>query len=273
MSWWSDLVDLVLPVDCAGCGAPREALCAACERELRDGRGVCQVWPSPCPPRLPAVYAAGEYADVVRAALLAHKERGVLRLAAPLGAALAAGVRAALAAERGRGHLGADGAHRAERVVPPGAGPDWPVSLVPVPSARRAVAARGHHPTLRLARAATRELRGAGSDVRLLPVLRQVRRMTDQAGLTSKQRQRNVAGAFAVPGHARELLSGRPVVLADDLLTTGASLAEAARAVRAVGGRVVGAAVVAAPVGAGGGRMSEGGPTSRFWEANPDRGR
>lgn len=273
MSWWSDLVDLVLPVDCAGCGAPREALCAACARELRGGRGACRVWPSPCPPRLPAVYAAGEYADVVRAALLAHKERGALRLAAPLGAALAAGVRAALAAERGSGHPGTDGAHRTERAVSTLVGSDWPVSLVPVPSARRAVAARGHHPTLRLARAAARELRGVGCDVRLLPVLRQVRRMTDQAGLTSEQRQWNVAGAFAVPGQARELLSGRRVVLADDLLTTGASLAEAARAVRAAGGRVVGAAVVAAPLGASGGRMSDGWPSGRVGEVNSGRGR
>lgn len=256
MSWWCDLVDLVLPVDCAGCGTPREALCEACAGELRGARGVCRVWPSPCPPRLPAVYAAGEYADVVRAVLLAHKERGALRLAAPLGVALAAGVRAALAAsltvERSRRHQGTGGAAGSCRAASGLVGPDGPVCLVPVPSARRAVAARGHHPTLRLSRAATRELRGAGSEVRLLPVLRQVRRMTDQAGLTSEQRQRNVAGAFSVPGHARELLRGCRVVLVDDLLTTGASLAEAARAVRAAGGLVVGAAVVAAPLGASG---------------------
>lgn len=52
--------------------------------------------PEPEPPGLPAVHAAAPYADEVRAALLAHKERGVLALTAPLGVALAQAVRAAL---------------------------------------------------------------------------------------------------------------------------------------------------------------------------------
>jgi orotate phosphoribosyltransferase len=48
------------------------------------------------------------------------------------------------------------------------------------------------------------------------------------------------------PGSGR-LLKAAPVVLVDDLMTTGASLVAAARAVEAVGGRVAGAAVVAGP--------------------------
>jgi hypoxanthine phosphoribosyltransferase len=67
-------------------------------------------------------------------------------------------------------------------------------------------------------------------------VLRQRRAVADQSGLNSRQRLDNLAGALAVaPGGAR-LLSGGPVVLVDDVMTTGASLAEAARAVRAVSG-------------------------------------
>jgi hypothetical protein len=56
--------------------------------------------------------------------------------------------------------------------------------------------------------------------------------VADQSGLNSRQRQDNLAGALTVvPGGGRLLAEGL-VVLVDDLMTTGASLTEAARAVR-----------------------------------------
>ncbi|MFI6442407.1 ComF family protein [Streptomyces sp. NPDC050759] len=107
-----------------------------------------------------------------------------------------------------------------------------PVLLVPVPSARRAVRARGHDPARRIALAAAGELRRAGMPARVVAVLRQRRRVADQSGLNSRQRLDNLAGALAVvPGGGRLLTEGL-VVLVDDLMTTGASLTEAARAVR-----------------------------------------
>ncbi|EGX55497.1 hypothetical protein SZN_32561, partial [Streptomyces zinciresistens K42] len=109
-----------------------------------------------------------------------------------------------------------------------------PALLVPVPSARGAVRSRGHDPALRIARAAAGELRRAGVPARVLAVLRQTRWVADQSGLTSRQRLDNLAGALTVaPDGARLLAGGGRVVLVDDLMTTGASLAEAARAVRA----------------------------------------
>nr|WP_317135526.1 phosphoribosyltransferase family protein [Streptomyces thermolilacinus] len=81
-----------------------------------------------------------------------------------------------------------------------------------------------------MAVAAARELRSGGAAVRVAPVLRQRRAVADQAGLDARRRQANMAGALEVlPGGAR-LLEGARVVLVDDLMTTGASLAEAARA-------------------------------------------
>ncbi|MFI0716075.1 ComF family protein [Streptomyces inhibens] len=220
---WRELAGLMLPVDCAGCGRPRTELCAQCRRALaRDGRGARRVRPRPGPAGLPRVWAGAPYADEVRAVLLAHKERGALRLAGPLGAVLA-------------------GAVRGLRAV------GGPLLLVPVPSARRSVAGRGHDPVRRIALAAAGELRRAGAGARVLAVLRQRRAVADQAGLSARQRLANVAGALEVPGGARRLLAGQPVVLVDDLMTTGATLAEAARAVAAADGRVIGAAVVAAP--------------------------
>ncbi|ANW19946.1 ComF family protein [Streptomyces clavuligerus] len=229
--WWQEIRGLVLPTACAGCGTPGPVLCVTCGRTLEEG-AARRVRPAPEPPGLPVVYACAAYTDAVRAVLIAHKERGALGLAGPLGAVLARAVRAALAR---------DGA---------GAGP---VFLVPVPSSRRAVRARGHDAGRRVALAAAGELRRAGERVRVLPVLRQCREVADQATLTAAERPANLGGALAaVPGAGR-FLTGARTVLVDDLMTSGASLTEAARALRAAGaegvslsGRGV-AAVVAVP--------------------------
>jgi predicted amidophosphoribosyltransferase len=213
-----ELAGLVLPSECEGCGVPRVRgeLCADCGGALR-GAVPRRVWPSPVPPGLPRVVAAMPYADEVRAVLLAHKERGALRLAAPLGAVLAGAVRKSCPYSR----------HDPRHDSWP---PSEPLTLVPVPSARRAVARRGHDPVRRIALAAARELRREGLPTRVLAVLRQRRAVADQAGLTAPQRLANLSGALElVPGGAR-LLAGGPTVLVDDLMTTGASLVEAARA-------------------------------------------
>jgi predicted amidophosphoribosyltransferase len=219
--WWQEITGLVLPVDCAGCGLPRTELCERCTGLLGGAASARRVRPSPEPPGLPPVYAAGRYGDEVRAVVLAHKERGALGLARPLGVALAAAVR----------QVGAPG----------------PLLLVPVPSARRAVAQRGHDATARMARAAARELRRQGVPARAVAVLRQRRPVADQSGLTAAERLVNLSGAVAAAGGRLALLGAAPVVLVDDLMTTGASLTVAARAVTGAGGRVAGAAVVAGP--------------------------
>nr|WP_278196943.1 hypothetical protein [Streptomyces cylindrosporus] len=108
-----------------------------------------------------------------------------------------------------------------------------PVLLVPVPSGRAAVRARGHDPARRIALAAAGELRRSGVPARVLAVLRQRRAVADQSGLNSRQRLENLAGALTVAPGGEGLLRAGRVVLVDDLMTTGASLTEAARAVRA----------------------------------------
>ncbi|MEV5551733.1 ComF family protein [Streptomyces sp. NPDC052309] len=218
--WWRDLTDLVLPAECGGCGRVRTVLCPECRRAL-SGAVPRRVRPVPEPPGLPVVHAAARYGDEVRAVLLAHKERGVLALAGPLGVALAGAVRVGLEeAWTGAGGAGFAGAR-------------GPVLLVPVPSARRAVRARGHDPARRIALAAAGELRRSGTPARVLAVLRQRRAVADQSGLGARRRLDNLAGALAVAPGADRLLGGGQVVLVDDLMTTGASLTEAARAVRA----------------------------------------
>ncbi|KAB2973078.1 ComF family protein [Streptomyces sp. SS1-1] len=258
--WWQDLTDLVLPAECGGCGKPRTVLCPEC-RAVLTGTAPSRVRPVPEPPGLPEVHAAARYTDEVRAVLLAHKERGALALAAPLGAALAWAVRAGLRESRDAGGAGlreSRGACRAGASVR--AGGDGSVLLVPVPSARAAARARGHDPARRIALAAAGALRRTGTPARVAAVLRQARGVADQTGLSSRQRLVNLAGALSVvPGGGRLLAGAGSVVLVDDLMTTGASLAEAARAVReAVGTGPAGGDLGIRAAGGGFGRTEDG---------------
>jgi predicted amidophosphoribosyltransferase len=224
-------VDLLLPTRCVGCRAPGP-LCPSCAAFLR--RPAALAWPAPSPPGLPPPYAAAAYAGPVRAALLAHKERGRLGLAGVLGAALATAVALAVADA-------ADGADAAEAT----GGSPRRVALVPVPSSRSAVRSRGHDPTRRLARSAARHLPWA----QVVPALRPARRVADSAGLSAPERAANLVGAFAAAAalpRVRDRLGGHLVVLVDDVVTTGATLAEAARVLGGAGVAVAACATVAA---------------------------
>ncbi len=164
------------------------------------------------------VVAAGVYGDELRRLLLAAKERNALGLLPLLGGRLAAAV--LLLAE----------------------GSDGKLVLLPVPSASSVVAARGVDFTAALARSAVRALGSSGVRARVARSLVPVRRPRDQAGLDRAARLANLAGAFRCRGPAPR---GR-VVVVDDIVTTGATLAEAVRACTAGGWEVAGAATVAA---------------------------
>jgi predicted amidophosphoribosyltransferase len=104
--------------------------------------------------------------------------------------------------------------------------------LVPMPTSPSAYRRRGFRvPELLLRRAGRRGRR----------LLRHARRTDDQRGLDRDARRRNVAHSLV----ARDAAKLR-VVVVDDVVTTGASLAEAVRALRAAGADVVAAVTVAA---------------------------
>ncbi len=216
-------LDLMHGTTCVGCPTPGRSLCATCSR-LLPGRGS-RVRPTPCPDGLAACFAAGEYDGLLRAMVLAHKERAAYTLARPLGRMLA--VAAGMALE-----------------------PVATAILVPVPSRAAVVRSRGHDPMLRIARAAARCLREQGRPVTVLNVVRQHAPVEDQAGLTASQRAANLAGSMRVRPAARDALAriGTPLSLlvCDDVLTTGATAREAQRALEDSGLRVRAVVTVAA---------------------------
>jgi predicted amidophosphoribosyltransferase len=208
-----DLAGLVWPRRCAGCAVPDVALCPGCFLTLSG------------PPRLGVLpgtglplWAAAGYDGVPVTVLLGWKERDRYDLTAPLGRALAGPLAAAVTA-----------------VAAAGWGP--PV-LVPVPTSARARRRRGADLVADLTRRAARE-HGAG--VPVPRALRLTRRVRDQAGLGAAARSANLAGAMAVRRGAARRWRGRPVLLVDDVVTTGATMREASRALASHRLHVVGA--------------------------------
>lgn len=221
-------LDLVLGASCVVCSRPGRPLCADCRADLPTAASA--QWPDPTPSGLVPPFALGAYDDPLRPLVLAHKERRVLALTRPLGVLLAHCVDAALAATGVCDHD--------------------TVLLVPVPSRPAAVRQRGHDPTATMVRVAARHLARRGRPARVAPLLRLRPGVVDQAGLDTRQRSTNLAGSMTAPSSvvrrlARQQRRGH-VVVCDDVLTTGATLREAQRALEAAGVHVLAAAVIAA---------------------------
>ena len=211
--------DLLLGAACHGCGEPSWGICPRC-RAAVSGHGCFRTRPEPCPDGFPITVTTAPYDAIMRRLISAHKERGALGLTPFLSGRLAAAVGTiAAAAETG----------------------SRPIVLVPVPSARSAVRRRGFDATWAMAAGAARRLRG-DRDVRAGRLLAQLRPVQDQAGLGAVERAANLRGGFRASNVAGDAL----VIIVDDVVTTGASLSEAARALSVSGVPVLAAATVAA---------------------------
>ena len=200
------MLDLVLPLECGGCGAPSTRWCDVCATALEVKSDEPHLVTPRVDPGVP-VFALGRYAGPRRQAIVALKEHGRRDLTAPLARALAMGVHRLI----GWGIL------------------DTPVTVVPAPTRASAARRRGGDPVARIATVATR----AHPAVTVVAALRTRAMVRDSVGLTSTARERNIAGRVRL---IRSVAG--PVLLVDDIVTTGATARESVRTLRTAGAEV-----------------------------------
>jgi ComF family protein len=211
------LLDLALPAVCAGCGREGDAICPACLPGIGSRVTLAAGTPlglaeGPPDPLLQLEWCS-PFTATTRRALHALKYDGERRLARPLGEVVAA---------------------RWGRV---GAGGEVLVN-VPVHDGRRRE--RGYDQAALIAQVAAEAL-----GLPYSPALERTRATTAQFRLDRRHRASNVHDAFAVRPGTKAQVAGRWVVLVDDVVTTGATLCEGARALLAAGAIGVSAITVA----------------------------
>ena len=123
-----------------------------------------------------------------------------------------------------------------------------PVMVVPVPLHARKLRQRGFNQSELIARAAIRQdasswEAGRGRMALRTRILERRRETQSQTGLTRHQRRENIRGAFAVA--QPEEISGREILLVDDVFTTGTTVSECARVLRRAGASKIYVATVA----------------------------
>jgi predicted amidophosphoribosyltransferase len=200
------MLDLILPLECGGCGAPSTKWCDTCAAALRVHTDEPHLASPRIDPGVP-VFALGRYAGPRRQAIVALKEHGRRDLVGPLARALALGIHQLVS----WGIL------------------DVPFTIVPAPTRASAARRRGGDPVTRIAAQATQN----HPDIVVVQALRTRAMVRDSVGLTSADRERNLTGRIKL----RRPVDG-DILLVDDIVTTGATAREAVRTLAEAGAKV-----------------------------------
>ncbi len=210
-------LDAALPANCVGCGAEGPPICAGCvpalDARLASPAGVAIGLPGDVPEPLLQLDWCAPFHGVVRKALHAIKYQGEQRLAEPLGQAVA---------------------RRWDAV---GVGAEM---VMHVPVHRDRERQRGYDQAALIARRAADHLR-----LPFVPVMTRDRATIAQFDLDRRDRASNVRDAFVVEPRSGAVVRDRWVLLVDDVVTTGATLAACATALGAAGALGVSAITVA----------------------------
>lgn len=188
------LLDLVYPKKCPGCHLPSERICEFCKSFWQDPPVTILLNQNKL-----SVISVAKYRSEVRSILLAYKENGEREAEKVLTEAL---LKARL-----------------------GIGSDLKCKLVPIPSNPKSIRRRGRDFMMDLCTQVSIK-----SGDKVTPILKVNRDVADQSKLDEKQRSQNLVGAFDCNLKYLNLAQRSPVILVDDLLTTGATLREAVRA-------------------------------------------
>lgn len=226
--WSATALDLLLGSACVACGLPGPVLCRGCAVRLRGpavpargAGGSAHLLAAGVP-----VWGGAPYRPLAGRLVIAFKDRGAWTLARPLSGLAAVAVAACL-----------DEASEIGRAAP---------LIVPVPGDPTRARERGIDHTRVLARATARR---TGLDWR--PLLARTGRSPDQVGLGASARLGAQRGTMRMIGPswrtagAGSVREDAPVIVLDDVVTTGATVAEAVRVLGLSGRRVAGVACVA----------------------------
>lgn len=192
-----ELLDLLLPSNCALCEVSGPAICSDCKakfnaRNFDIRRGQL------------SGFSATSYSEDAAKLIHEFKERGQTSLAAFFGDLISP-----------RLLQFAESEAISEAI------------LVPVPSSKSTTRIRGFQPAQVLAKQL-----GRLSRLPVFAALRAKKAIADQSALSREQRASNVNQSMV----ASSAIAGRAVILVDDIVTTGATISEAARAVSEAGG-------------------------------------
>ncbi|TSJ83180.1 ComF family protein [Bifidobacterium apousia] len=217
-------LDLVAPRACAGCDRPDLLLCPSCRSLL------FRPLSRPAPAYATGLaLACAPYRGAVRRIILSWKDHDNRPLDRPLGQVMA------------------DLAPALSRLIDPllRPKPARAILVVPAPSSLASLRRRGrvHLQPILLSLAQALQRHGLAAQVESALIMNSVRTKSVQAG-GRRNRSHRLAGRIAVADPSR--LAGHPVLVVDDIITTGSTIRQCARALETVGALPLAALALAA---------------------------